>query len=383
MSHSVSKITQAFARRMLGAIGILMGFAVAASCATPVLAQSAFTAAAGVDIWSVPGQVRYIPNYSTPRAWQSANPWASAKAQTAIDTEIGPLTFAASGQTSPVYGNRIDRLDVDLRMTEHTGIRAGILPYRVSWCRGYEASSPWISEPDAFCRFHGLAEIRQGGFGAQIYHSDMVGGWLVDGMAGIYRPMVDGQDKALGPYVAVGPTVRHEKFGASINALHLASGIQARAGYLHTLQHQDSSTGSYQRRLDYDTIYLAAEGNVTQRLDVRASMSAYVGDQLTPANKYAWDGRTSTIEAIYKPVQGHSLALGLSRYTNTTIYATRPTKPQTLSVPSLSLAWRADLPYGWWMVTQATYSKDDSRTSAGVLTSRAGKACGIRLARAF
>ncbi len=362
-----SKIAFAFALALLG-------FA--------ARAQSAFTASMGVDVWSVPGQVRYLPNYSTPNTWQSANPWASIKAQTTVDTDVGPLTFTASAQTSPVFGNRIDRLDLDLRMTERTGARVGVLPYRVSWCRGYEASNPWISEPDAFCRFSGLNEVSQGGFGAQLYHSDIVGGWMVDGMAGVYRPLIDGQDTKLGPYVAVGPTVKHEKFGASINALHLASGIQARAGYLHTLQNQDSRAGSYQRRLDYDTIYLAAEGNVTPRLDLRASLSAYVGDQLNPALPFAWDGRSTTVEAIYKPATGHSIALGLSNYTNVTTYAKAPNHQRT-QVSSQSIAWRTDWPHGLHTVLQATRSTDDATTRAGLNTIRAGNAVGFRVAKTF
>jgi hypothetical protein len=239
-----------------------------------------------------------------------------------------------------------------------------------------------MSEPDAFCRFSGLKEISEGAAGAQVYRSTLAGGFLIDGMAGIYRPLIDGQNEKLGPYVSVGPTVKHQAHGASVNAMHLATGIEARAGWLRTAQDQDSEAGSYQRRLRYDSYYLGLQGNVSQRLDVRASLSGYVGDQVNPALPYAWDGRSATLEAIYRPDSTQSLAAGITRYSNVTTYSAQP-NGQALQVDSLSVAWRKDWPMGIYTVLQATRSLDDSTTRRGVSTERAGTAWGLRVARSF
>lgn len=350
---------------------------VTACTATPARAE--VTLQAGVDVWSVPGdQVRYLPNYSTPHDWRAASPWVRAQGQ----YQLGDITLSAAGRASAVEGGRIDRLDADVRLSESTGVRVGVLPYRLGWCRTYDPSSPWIAEPDAFCRFTGLNELATGAFGAQAYQSGRVGGWLVDGMVGVYRPKVDGQTDKLGPYVQVGPDVAHSKWGASVNALHLPTGIQTRAAWLRTHQAQDSTAGSYQRRIDYDTYYLAAEGSITPQLDLRASLSAYVGDQTNPANLYAWDGRSTTVELIYRPAAGHTLALGLSEYVNKTTYAKAP-HDQSLRVPSTSLAWRFDLPGGAYAVLQATHSADHATTRQGVTTQRAGDAVGVRVAKTF
>ncbi len=365
------------ALRFLGiaAVGVIMALGLTAVAR----ADTTTSLVAGVDVWHVPADpARYLPNYAT-ETWQTAIPWVRAQVQHRTDTDFGLLTLTASGVTDPIDKGRIDRLDADLRMGRG-GARLGILPYRVSWCRG--RAGAWISEPDAFCRFAGLNEISEGAFGVQAYRSGVWSGWLVDGLVGAYRPMVDDQTDSLGPYVTVGPNVKHQAHGASANAMHLGTGLQMRFGWLRTDQIQDSSTGGYQRHIRYDTYYLAAEGNVAQKIELRASLAAYIGDQLNPANLYGWDGRSLTLEAAYRPSSDQSFAAGLSRYTNITTY-TAPPNGQRVIVPSLSLAWRKDWPKGFYTVLQATRSLDDSTTRRGVHTERAGTAYGVRIAKTF
>jgi hypothetical protein len=347
----------------------------------------AFTATAtvGLDAWSVPTtSVRYLPNYSLPdgKEWAPFSQWAKATAKHEVETDFGPVTFTAQGQHHTLIGSRVDRLDASVRITDSTGVRVGVLPYKTSWCRTYDANSPWMAEPDAFCRFHGLNELAQGAFGAQAFHSAIAGGWLVDSMVGIYRPEVDGQSDKLGPYVKVGPNTLHKKVGASINAMHLPTGVQLRVALLKTLQNQKSDTGSYERRLDYDTRYIAIEGNPLQNLTLRGSVASYVGNQTNPALPYAWDGQSQTIEAIYKPAQSHSIALGLSQYTNVTTYAKAPNF-QRVEVPTTNVAWRTDWSDGLHTVVQATRSNDNATTRAGVATAKAGNAIGLRIAKTF
>lgn len=380
MLQAVSKFIKGMARALLVVIGVLMMVLVfGATLATLARAETSIEMTAGVDAWQSPkAPARYLPGYASP-GYKSVAPWVRAQIRHSTDTDIGPIAFTASGRTDPEHQGRIDRLDADLRIGTG-GVRAGILPYRVSWCR--QDGGPWMAEPDAFCRFAGLKEISEGAFGLQAYRSVIAGGFMVDGMAGVYRPLVDGQNDKLGPYVAVGPTVKHHAHGASVNAVHLATGIEARAGWLRTEQDQDSDAGSYQRRMRYDSYYLGLQGNLTQGLDVRTSVSGYAGNQINPALPYAWDGKSKTLELIYKPSGGQSIALGLSRYTNVTTYATAP-NGQRLQAGSLSVAWRKDWPHGISTTAQATRSMDDGTTRQGVRTERAGNAYGLRVAKTF
>jgi hypothetical protein len=360
---------------------LFVTLALLATLATPLRAQTVITT--GVDAWHIGhGPARYLPDYAPTEPWKPVAAWGSISTQHRTDTAMGMLTLSLQARAHQVAGQRIDRLDADLRLTDATGLRLGVLPYRMSWCRTYDARSPWIAEPDAFCRFAGLNEISQGAFGTQAYTSTQTGGWLIDGMAGVYRPMIDGQNDKLGPYVSVGPTVLHHTRGISLNALHLATGLQLRAGWLQTLQHQNSNAGSFQRRMDYDTRYLAAEANLTPATSVRASLSAYVGNQINPAQLYGWHGQSTSIELAHRPAPGHTLALGLSRYTNDTTYVRAP-HHQRLDVPSASVAWRADLPGGFYSVVQASHTEDDNRPRTGPATLRTGTAIGLRVGRIF
>ncbi len=367
-----------FAIRLAGFLAV--GLALSLGLVTIARADTSVSITTGVDVWSTPSEpARYLPNYAVQDTWQAAAPWVRAQVQHRVDTDFGVLTLTGVGKTDPVNKGRIDRLDADLRLG-HGGVRAGILPYRISWCRA--DGGPWMAEPDAFCRFGGLNEVSQGAFGVQAYRSAVAGGFLIDGMAGVYRPLIDGQNDKLGPFVAVGPTVRHQAHGASLNAIHLATGIEARAGWIRTEQDQNSDTGSYQRRLRYDSYYLGLQGNVSKQVDVRASVSGYVGDQINPALLFEWDGRSETLELIFKPDSTQSLAAGLSRYTNVTTYATGP-NGQRLQVDSLSLAWRKDWAKGFYTVAQASRSLDDATTRRGVQTVRDGTAYGVRVAKVF
>ncbi|PUE20357.1 hypothetical protein [Limnohabitans sp. WS1] len=356
-----------------------VGVVMATTLTAVARADTTTAVTVGADYWGSPSEpARYLPGYASPR-YQPLTPWVRGQLQHRTDTDFGPLTLTASGRTDPEHQGRIDRLDADLRMG-HGGVRVGVLPYRLTWCRA--DGGPWLSEPDAFCRFAGLNEVAEGAFGLQAYRSALAGGFLIDGMAGIYRPLIDGQNDKLGPFVPVGPTVKHQAYGASVNAVHLATGIEARAGWLRTAQDQNSDTGSYQRRMRYDSFYLAMQGNITQRLDLRASLSGYVGDQANPAFPFAWNGKSKTLELIYKPDSTQSMAAGLSRYTNITTYPAPP-NGQALQVDSLSFAWRKDWPMGIYTVLQTTRSTDDSTTRRGVQTQRAGTAYGLRLAKTF
>lgn len=366
-----------FAIRLAGllAVGVVMAMGLNAVAR----ADTTTSVTVGADYWGSPSEpARYLPGYASPR-FKSLTPWVRGQIQHRTDTDLGPITLTATGRTDPEHQGRIDRLDADLRMGQG-GVRVGILPYRLTWCRA--DGGPWMSEPDAFCRFSGLNEVAEGAFGVQAYRSTVAGGFLIDGMAGVYRPLVDGQNDKLGPFVAVGPTVKHQAHGASVNAIHLGTGIEARAGWIRTAQDQDSDAGSYQRRMRYDSYYLGLQGNVTKQLDVRASLSGYVGDQINPALLLDWDGKSKTLELIYKPDSTQSIAAGLSRYTNVTTYA-KPPNGQKLQVDSLSIAWRKDWPMGFYTVLQASRSLDDATTRRGVRTERAGTAYGVRLAKVF
>ena len=334
----------------------------------------------GLDAWQVPQkQVRYMPNYNTANPWQSVGQFVTAKG----DWTYGKAKFSASGKMDSISGSSIDRLDVDYSFGSY-GVRAGIVPYRVSWCRTYDSNSPYIQEADAFCRSPILNEISRGAAGVQAYKSWLEGDYLLDSMVGYYDPLIDNQDKSLGPYKQVGPTVGSQKFGGSLNLMKLSTGTQVRISYLHSrlLQNDTSPTG-FQRHLEYDTLYIATETTFYDKLQIRASWAAYLGEQINNRNLYEWTGTSSTLEGVYAITPQDSLAIAASYYDNITEYASKPGKLQSLNVPSYTAAWRHNFDDGYFGILQLTQSIDDYTLTTGANTTKEGVALGLRLGKVF
>jgi len=345
-------------------------------------ASAETTLTTGVDVWDTSSpNARYMPNYSTPNEYKTANKFAKAE----VSTDVNGIRLTGSGRYSDNEGGRIDRLDADIRIDGTFGVRLGILPYRVSWCRHYERDSVWIREPDPFCSFYGLAEMSEGSFGVQGYASTLKNGFMIDTMIGVYNPQVDNQDKKLGPYVSVGPTVSHKKAGFSANAIHLASGVQSRFSLLRTEQVQNDATGSksaYQRDLTYDTIFYGIEGNITDDISLRYTSSNYIGSQNNPRNLYDWNGKSDTVELTYKKTARDSFSYGYNVYENITKYAAS-TNIQNLQVKGHNLSWRHDFDDGLFTVIQYSTTTDDYTTIKLVNTYREGRSIGFRLAKTW
>ena len=343
--------------------------------------------AVGTDYWKINSpaktSARYLPDYSLPvgKEFSDLSHWVDVDLSYETALPVGYLKFTADAAASSLIGQKINRADIDYRIGNQ-GARVGILPYRISWCRD-NAESAFISEPDVFCRFHGLNEVAQGSFGLQTYSSNLVGNWLLDSMLGYYQPMIASQRDALGPYVSVGPTVKHDAHGLSVNALHLPSSLQLRFGWLNTKQHQDDSSGGTQRQMHYDSYYVAAEITALPKLTTRLSSSGYIGDQTNGSNPYKWNGNSSTIDAIYKLNHKHSIAVGYSRYSNKTFYPMQTVNKQLVVVKGSSIAYSYQASPDWRLMLQYTDTTDWASTRLGVITYRKGNAVGARATRSF
>lgn len=362
-------------RKFIALFFVALIGATAAQAQTP--SPIDYSISAGVDTWTTADTpARYQPDYATANPWRTVNPWVKFSGTLALgDTRIN-----AAFRHNPVDGTRVDRLDADIQLTQSTGVRLGpVLPYRVSTCPTYDGTSPWISSPNVFCRFTGLAEISTGGAGGQIYASATQSGWLTDTMVGAYKPSWDGQDKKLAIYVPVGPNTRHDKIGASLNALHVNSGTQIRASWLRTWQDQASDSGGYLRMLRYDTLFAGIETRVGHSVEVKASVSAYVGDQANRANPFNFKAISTTAELAWTPVYAHTLSVGANHYQNTTRYTT---STQVLRVPSVQAAYRYDMTSGRYLIIQALKTQDTYTRQTGT-TDRSGSSVGIRIAENF
>lgn len=337
--------------------------------------SAAFTAALGIDAWDATGDARYLPNYMPAKPWSNFEPWAIAKAEFELTPD---LTATFQARAHALDGNRAQRADLNWRISDEYGVRVGMLPYRVSWCRDL-GEGPWIKEPDALCRQKQLAEITEGSAGIQAYRSGAVGSWVVDAMAGVYQPMIDGQDKDFGVFIPVGPTVSHDKWGASINAVQAQSGAEIRAGFLRTDMQQDYDDSRYKdfrQHMRYDMTYLGANIPAGSAI-FRASWARYAGyqDNVVP---YSWFADSKTLEVSFPQPTGHIYAVGLSEYTHNAMY---PTFDQPLKVVSANFVFHRDL--GPWAIHWQATRSIDTATIHGVSSTRASNAYGLRVVRFY
>ena len=325
--------------------------------------------ASGLDTWYSPDtQVRYLPNYKPAFQFRAADPWVYAQAEksTALD-DGSTVTTTFAGRNSAVAGGYVSRADVDFRTSSGFGVRAGMLPYRVSYCRSL-GEGPWLAEPSALCRYYVLNAMAGGGAGVQAYASIQVGDWTVDGMAGLYRPRLDGQSKlTLGPQLATGPHTRDDRAGVSFNALHLSSGLQTRFSVLKADEVQD---GKY--TMATTTRYLAAQAPVGADADLALSHTRITGGGFIGVQT-GIEVNDLTAEVIWKFRTGNTLAVGASTYAQDVSGI-----GAHLQVKARSIAYRRELGGGWFMVAQASHS-----ASGGYGKPASGTALGFRVAKSF
>lgn len=333
----------------------------------------------GVDVWGVNApKVRYLPNYSTEHKWDNLGGWARVKG------DIRGEGSSVSGEVkfSEANGARLMRLEV-AAIGSNFSLRAGVLPYRMSWC-SEERFSQWVSEPDPFCRFAGLAEISTSGTGLQVVHDKQIGKWLIDSQFGVFKPSIDGQDEKLAIYVPVGPNTRHDKVGTSVSVANLKTATVWRASWLRSWQDQKSDDPkSYDRFLRYDTIFAGVDAGIAPGVEMKTTVSAYVGNQTNLRNPYKFRAISATSELNWHPAVGHVVSVAFGRYANRTVYAKDPNHHQWVAVPSVSLAYRRDFTTDAFMIVQATRSNDKTITSEGVVTEKWGSAFGVRFGRRF
>jgi hypothetical protein len=324
-------------------------------------------------------QVRYLPNYSTPdEGYKNSNTFTSVyyKANHSIDK----LTMTLAAFHTSEGNNKVTRADISYRPLNGMSLNIGILPYRVSQCRYFESDNIWISEPDNFCKFHGLNEISEGSAGIQLGYSSYIKGYVVDSLIGYYDAEIDGQSKKLSIYVPVGHNKYNRKKGFSVRAT--GENNQISFGYLATSQFQYDESGvkyPFDRVFEYDTYYLGYEHDIS-KLTLRATISAYIGEGISKVRPTKFYAISNTAELQYHLTHKLSINAFYAKYTSTTVYYPDDyliRKEQVLLVPSNGVSMRYDFDRSF-IILQLYNTKSDSTLASGKNTTDSARAIGIR-----
>ena len=206
-----------------------------------------------------------VHNYHNPSAWLKAD----------VSAQTGNLIFRLRYDNNQSLGSRIDELSLD--WSRHAiGLRAGILSYKVSWCRTHDVDAPWIRENDPFCAAHTTSNPIKSSPGFQIYANTQISTFKVQSVAGLYRPLQFNYDtKEFTSYNdAAHHVIQNNKHGLSFNAIDLETGLELRLSFLQSNQMANYAKPQYPTtRTDQNTNarFIAISKNITPVLNLRLS----------------------------------------------------------------------------------------------------------------
>lgn len=291
----------------------------------------------GADYWGVPShQVRYLPNYSPPNEFHNLNPYFKAISRHEFNDSLAAMGKVRYSQVDGLY---IDQASIEYK-TELATLRAGVLPYRATWCEYLNFNSVWIKEPDAFCGYKALADSVNSGSGVQAVSSLSKWGWVFDGQIGYYDNTLYKQSKTQGSvYALTGSFKADTRYGLNINALELETGNQIRISYIKANQ---TISGSAPRHYQFDTVFAGVEINQITDLSIKLTATSYIGSQLDKkASLTDYMATSLSTSVVYKLTDSDQLAVGITKYRNRTQYLLA-NFTQPLDVPLYSLGYRHD-----------------------------------------
>jgi hypothetical protein len=389
--------------------------------------QTAHKIQVGIDTWSLrknlgePGlfdntSVLYLAdsqpegNYTNPATW--------IKIDAEARTENKVMRFRYDNNQS--VGSRIDELSMDLGF-HAVGVRAGILGYKVSWCRTHDVDSPWIRENDPFCVVRTTSTPIKSAPGVQIYVNTLLEGFKVQSLIGVYSPLLFNYDtREFTNYALTDNHVfKNNKYGATINAINLENGLELRLSYLRSDQASNyNSVASPTQRIEQNTdvAFAAVSANISPVVNLRLSYFSsrehanlkYPPGFVSPGdtfqdNFYSFKRkRTSKVlEMNYQHSPRDVLSIAYSKYdANDRRQFTEqlnllPDDSYTINTrynftnTSTSASWRHDWQRGIFtiiQITRADLTQDINAATSSATSERThstGKALGFRLGYVF
>lgn len=381
----------------------------------------------GIDTWSlhkdlgVPGHfdntsVLYLADSQPQGDYKNPAAWMKVDAQARTANKVVRLRY----DNNQSVGSRIDELSMDWGF--HTiGMRAGILGYKVSWCRTHDIDSPWIRENDPFCVVRTTSTPIKSSPGMQVYANTLINTFKVQSLVGVYSPLLFNYDtQEFTNYDLPGNHVfQNNKYGTTINAIDLETGLELRLSFLRSDQASNyNKIASPTQRIEQkaDVRFAAISANITPIVNLRLSYLnsnensnfkyppgfASPGDTLQD-DFYSFNRkRTSRVfEMNYQYSPRDVLSIAYSKYDAidrgrlTEQYSLSPDSSYTYDTQhnftntSTSASWRHDWKKGFFTVIQITRADlaQAINTSLGGAalgqTHSTGKALGFRLGYAF
>jgi hypothetical protein len=345
-------------------------------------AQIQYNGQIGFDAWDIdtstnnPKHERllFLAN-STPQ-WQYRNPspWIRFDAQTALTDQLSANVKFRGGQSSDW---RVDELNLNWEISPHLALAAGIVDYKLSWCRVYDVESPWARENDPFCTTRSTDQGVGAAPGIQIFNQAMSGRWFFQSSIGAYNPLLlDYNKKDFSNTTLIGQSrvTKNQRYGVNLSALHTPTATEFRIGQqiLDQTARYDLWNGvapltdfHKSGTVTFAGVAFTALPNWQLRLTALDSKIHGNWEDLI------WDGqwaqtmkrKSLSIESIHRVNSTNTLAFAMSEYR---IYVddyekiSRTAYPTDFLVNKLySVAWRKEWQKGFFTVIQASRSESN------------------------
>ena len=262
-----------------------------------------------------------LPDANTKWDYQSVSPWIRLTSS---------VRFSANSEANlklradQLMGVRLDAANIEWTPSPYLGLRAGVVSFNTNWCRTYDVDSPWITEPDAFCRSGAFMPINNAAPGLQVYANTALGEYQLQAILGAYNPILLAYaTKEFGFNVtALRPNFNfdtNQKISAALNFLHLKTGTQVRLGMMRSDQ-----AGFYSpkliredrdRRNLLDNYYLGIDTYLRPSVRARYSLSLFASRDFYDGVQVVTDqDKSETLELIYEWKSTDIFSVGWSRF---------------------------------------------------------------------
>lgn len=339
-----------------------------------------------------------LPNSYTKWPYKNLSLAGWVTSEKMISQDIQLSLKARADQT---LGSRVDQAQIQKNISPSLGIRAGIVDYKTSWCRTYEADNGWMREIEAICNTPQFRDVTGGAPGLQVFSQHTVHDYLIQTQVGIYDPLILKYASTEFGNLTPSPqftVTSNKKIGFNVNALNLWNSLEARMSYIQTRQvgYSPESNLLGQTKQESDLIYLGVNTPITQNISgrithTRQNQHSVCRSSVAPIGSSCnlnlqGNKALTSIELSYHLNRTNVISAGASK-TRTAIHQQIFTPaadifaqvdPDEIDSTQLSVAWRRDWSQSIFTIIQHIHSKQTTTHSSFEFPSK-GSATGFRL----
>lgn len=341
-----------------------------------------------------------LPNSYTAWSYQELSPFGRLTGEKRISRD---LSFSLKARADQSQGVKINEASLQKEVSPSLAFRFGVVDYKTSWCRTYEADNGWIQDIEAFCVTPQFRDVSGGAPGVQVVTNTQWNDYQVQTLAGLYNPLLlNYAPEEFGNSVPSKEyyVTSNKKAGFNVNILDLTTSVETRVSFLQARQKAYSPEARLlgTTKQTYDLWYLGLniptrDPNLSVRLThvlqtQKSTCRSSVAQLASECNRNSTSQKySSSAQVSYRNGARNLLSLGIgeSEIKNQSDFFTPDLQVFThvedqfyIKVKQASAAWRHDWDGGFFTVLQYLKAKQ-TNGQLGIRNPSDGYAIGLRL----